>query len=176
MLSSLVKGWWAMNRRKPRSKGQGLVEYALILVLVAVVTIVILHFFGQGAQRIFGLVAGAIGTKVEADGLEIGYVQCVVDHPSHRTSLWVRGYTKFPLDKLVGSTDKGYDEIDIAVNTKDGTDPKGLGRPATGAGTFKYNPTLGNKPDASLCPKVAVIQSDTGAMAVWPVTEIADLN
>jgi Flp pilus assembly pilin Flp len=166
-----------MNRRKPRTKGQGLVEYALILVLVAVVTIVILHFFGHGAQRIFGIVAGTLGTKIESNGLEIGYAECVVDHSINKTTLWVRGYTKFDPTELVGSTEKAHGG-DIAQNNntfKPGTDPKGLGRPSTGAETFKYTPTLG-KADASLCARVVVIQSDNGAIAAWPVTKIAEIN
>ncbi|NDJ59799.1 MAG: Flp family type IVb pilin [Chloroflexi bacterium] len=37
----------------PREEGQGLVEYALILVLVAVVVIVMLGFLGGGIGNIF---------------------------------------------------------------------------------------------------------------------------
>lgn len=38
---------------QPREKGQGLVEYALILVLVAVVVIVILALLGPAIGNIF---------------------------------------------------------------------------------------------------------------------------
>ena len=37
----------------PKEKGQGLVEYALILVLVAVVVIVILTFLGPAIGGVF---------------------------------------------------------------------------------------------------------------------------
>jgi len=37
----------------PKEKGQGLVEYALILVLVAVVVIVILSFLGPAIGGVF---------------------------------------------------------------------------------------------------------------------------
>lgn len=161
-----------MNGRKRRAKGQGLVEYALILVLVAVVTIVILHFFGQGAQRIFGLVTGALGTKIEADGLEIGYAECTVSHSDNKTSLWVRGYTKFNPQELTGSTDKNYDGTIGQSDLSGGKDPKNLGRSSSGAGTFKYTATLGHTADESLCPKVVVIQSDSGALAAWPVEAV----
>ncbi len=42
------------------NKGQGLVEYALILVLVAVVVIAVLALLGPAISNIFGSVAGAI--------------------------------------------------------------------------------------------------------------------
>jgi pilus assembly protein Flp/PilA len=38
----------------PKEKGQGLVEYALILVLIAVVVIVVLRALGVKVQGIFG--------------------------------------------------------------------------------------------------------------------------
>lgn len=37
----------------PKEKGQGLVEYALILVLVAIIVIVILRILGQGVGNVF---------------------------------------------------------------------------------------------------------------------------
>ncbi len=44
----------------PKEKGQGLVEYALILVLVAVVVIVILAILGPTIGAIFSRITGAI--------------------------------------------------------------------------------------------------------------------
>ncbi len=44
----------------PREEGQGLVEYALILVLVAIVVIVILAILGPSIGNIFSNVVGAI--------------------------------------------------------------------------------------------------------------------
>ena len=40
----------------PRENGQGLVEYALILVLVAIVVIVILSALGSSVGNVFGRV------------------------------------------------------------------------------------------------------------------------
>lgn len=37
----------------PRQRGQGLIEYALILVLVAIVVIVVLATMGRGIQNAF---------------------------------------------------------------------------------------------------------------------------
>ena len=43
-------------------KGQGMVEYALILVLVSIVVIVILLTMGQQIQNVFSNVVAALGT------------------------------------------------------------------------------------------------------------------
>ncbi|MFQ6099713.1 MAG: pilus assembly protein [Anaerolineae bacterium] len=44
----------------PREEGQGLVEYALILVLVAIVVIVILAILGPSIGNIFSNIVNAI--------------------------------------------------------------------------------------------------------------------
>jgi pilus assembly protein Flp/PilA len=45
-----------------RRDGQGMVEYALILVLVSIVVIVILLTMGQQIANVFSNVVGALGT------------------------------------------------------------------------------------------------------------------
>jgi pilus assembly protein Flp/PilA len=44
----------------PREEGQGLVEYALILVLVAIVVIVVLRLLGPALGNIFSNIMNAI--------------------------------------------------------------------------------------------------------------------
>ena len=44
----------------PKEKGQGLVEYALILVLIAVVVIAILVFLGPIIGNVFSEIAGGL--------------------------------------------------------------------------------------------------------------------
>jgi pilus assembly protein Flp/PilA len=44
----------------PKEKGQGLVEYALILVLVAIVVIVILSLLGPAIGDVFSQIMDAI--------------------------------------------------------------------------------------------------------------------
>ena len=44
----------------PKEKGQGLVEYALILVLVAIVVIVVLAILGPQIANIFSQIAKAL--------------------------------------------------------------------------------------------------------------------
>ena len=44
----------------PREEGQGLVEYALILVLVAIVVIAILTIMGPAIGNIFSVIVAAL--------------------------------------------------------------------------------------------------------------------
>jgi len=47
----------------PKEKGQGLVEYALILVLVAIVVIVVLSLLGPAIGDIFSNILSNMGTS-----------------------------------------------------------------------------------------------------------------
>jgi pilus assembly protein Flp/PilA len=49
------------ERATRRQRGQGMVEYALILVLIAVVVIAILMILGNQVQNVFCNISGAIG-------------------------------------------------------------------------------------------------------------------
>jgi pilus assembly protein Flp/PilA len=44
----------------PKEKGQGMVEYALIIVLIAIVVIVILALVGTQISNIFSRIAAAL--------------------------------------------------------------------------------------------------------------------
>jgi pilus assembly protein Flp/PilA len=45
----------------PAERGQGMVEYALILVLIAVVVIVVLIVLGNQVQNVFCNISGGLG-------------------------------------------------------------------------------------------------------------------
>lgn len=45
----------------PREEGQGLVEYALILVLVAIVVIAILTLLGEQVSEVFSQIVEGLG-------------------------------------------------------------------------------------------------------------------
>jgi Flp pilus assembly pilin Flp len=60
--------------------GQSLVEYALLLLLVAVVVIGIVYGVGLAAQCIFGQISGTLGTRRDAQGqaqIVIEVAQCI---------------------------------------------------------------------------------------------------
>lgn len=46
----------------PKEKGQGLVEYALIIVLIAIIVLVILAILGTRISNIFSQIASALST------------------------------------------------------------------------------------------------------------------
>ena len=52
---------WVLERLRPR-EGQALVEYALILALVAIAAIVGLHFLGGAAQKTLNNVATTVNS------------------------------------------------------------------------------------------------------------------
>ena len=47
----------------PREEGQGLVEYALILVLIAIIVIVILGILGTQVSTIFSQISSGLTTS-----------------------------------------------------------------------------------------------------------------
>lgn len=51
----------SLSDAKVRQKGQGMVEYALILVLVSIVVIVILLTLGNQIANVFSNVVAALG-------------------------------------------------------------------------------------------------------------------
>jgi len=63
-----------------REEGQGLVEYALILVLVAVVVIVILSALGPAIGNIFSQVNAALGGDIAAVDDSSGCIQAYANH------------------------------------------------------------------------------------------------
>jgi len=54
----LLRWWVAVESR--RQTGQGLVEYALILVLISVVSIAIMTTLGQGVSSVFSRANAAL--------------------------------------------------------------------------------------------------------------------
>ncbi|HEY7926077.1 MAG: Flp family type IVb pilin [Candidatus Dormibacteria bacterium] len=52
----------ALVRATSEDDGQGMVEYALILVLIAVVVIVILTVVGQQVNNVFSNISSGLGT------------------------------------------------------------------------------------------------------------------
>ncbi|MBK8432099.1 MAG: Flp family type IVb pilin [Chloroflexi bacterium] len=53
-------GWWWWHNERRKERGQGLVEYALILVLVSIVVITMLSFLGTTLNEVFEDVTDAL--------------------------------------------------------------------------------------------------------------------
>jgi pilus assembly protein Flp/PilA len=56
----LVKGGKKTMLFSPKEKGQGMVEYALIIVLIAIVVIVVLSLLGTQISRVFSQISSAL--------------------------------------------------------------------------------------------------------------------
>jgi len=59
-----VRAYEALMRRLERQEGQALVEYALILALIAVVSIAILQSLGLNVKRVFTSVNSSLSSVV----------------------------------------------------------------------------------------------------------------
>ena len=149
------------------AKGQSLVEYAIILALVAIVAIVALYFLGLGVERLIGVIDGALGTHFDDKPssqhyIDISTAECDASVSQNKTGLWVvgdaAGFTD--LSQLTGSTN-------LAV----GTGLNGAQFPLQGSlQNFQYNPLLSpNSTDLSVCPSAVVIQAVDGTESVSPV-------
>jgi pilus assembly protein Flp/PilA len=57
----LERLYWRLRELFSREEGQGMVEYALILVLIAVVVIVVLIVLGNQVKNVFCNISGAMG-------------------------------------------------------------------------------------------------------------------
>jgi pilus assembly protein Flp/PilA len=55
-----LRAYLALKGRLERQEGQALVEYALILALIAIVSIVVLNLLGLNVSRIFNKVNTAL--------------------------------------------------------------------------------------------------------------------
>jgi pilus assembly protein Flp/PilA len=62
--SEILRAYAALQARLQREEGQALVEYALILALIAVVSILILQALGLNVSRVFNSVNTQLSTVV----------------------------------------------------------------------------------------------------------------
>jgi len=158
------------TRRVRAQRGQGLVEYALILSLVSVIVIIAAFALGLAIQRIYGIAAGAIGAKKDATKvIEITSALCIADSTLNKTGLFVTGFTTESYGNLVGSTNLAVGTGLNGVNSPVTMNPQ---VPATNAwgNSFAFNPLLSaTTADAKLCPVAATIQANDGQIAVAPV-------
>ncbi len=60
-IAEMLSLYWKLRSLTTRKEGQGMVEYALILVLVSIVVIVILLTMGNQIKNVFSNVVAALG-------------------------------------------------------------------------------------------------------------------
>ena len=59
-MEKIMFAWWNLQRALKSEKGQGMVEYGLILAVVAVVAIVSVKVVGTNLNTMFNTIAGSI--------------------------------------------------------------------------------------------------------------------
>ncbi len=153
-----------------------MVEYALVLVLVALGSIVILGLAGVGVQRLYGVVSGVMGARRQAgDGAISGQVinitgaSCYVYAPSGVFPSGYIGYflkveTNIPLDQL----NTAGTEQTLMLSVNNNPDQTTIVAPP-GTSHITFEGSVPNSADSSLCPRVAIVQSIQGSIAVRPV-------
>jgi Flp pilus assembly pilin Flp len=154
----------SLQRLRKHEQGQGLVEYALILALIAVATVAATFLLGQAVLRIYGMVGAAAGAKYNSVGeraIEIQVAQCIVKQGANITGLWVTGFTNENVANLTASTDQTAGVSGLA-SVVESMPPNG----------FRFDPIMAYSADESACPKSVVIQAADGAIAISPVTPV----
>jgi hypothetical protein len=175
-----------MNKQNIRrmQRGQGLPEYSLTLVLVALASIIALVLLGFAVQRLYAIVGGVSGASRNASAngnyIIIDQADCYIVGPNNPhyatydngnpppwystglTAIYVNGTTNVPLPDLQASTNRGF-ATDITENNH-------------AAGTFVYNPIIIDQhPDPGLCPAAVVIQSTKyNLTALRPMKKVVD--
>jgi Flp pilus assembly pilin Flp len=144
------------NLKVRAAKGQGLVEYALILSLVAVVVIVIIGLVGMASQRNFGVIGAVFGAKRETPGtLSFNYHPQCGYITGQGTGFYAEISTNIPITDLQVSTDTGFITALTPI-----------------AGGYKIQPILSPSEDLGVCPHGLVVQSSKaygGETIVYPV-------
>jgi Flp pilus assembly pilin Flp len=161
---------------KRAHKAQGLVEYALILVLVAVVVTAIAFMLGLAIHRVYGLVNGSLGGKVDANGtvqIRIDEARCIAKSSTNQTGMWVTGFASpgTPLTDFEVHTTK-------SANTAFDADSDGVVEQYSlvsngAAGSFKWNPMIKNTvATTGVCPSAIMIRlnNNPSVFAIAPVT------
>ena len=165
-------------RLRRAAKGQGLVEYATIIALVALVSIVILSAVGLATSRNYAVVASVVGGKKNPTGSVTGLtntisvetsspkVTCNIASP---TSGWCGAHTcgakgsTFVTLQLYASPDIQQQDIAYSVNSAY------IPSTTTGsAASFQATVPIANTADAAYCPNGIVVTAKK-AITIAPV-------
>jgi hypothetical protein len=151
--------------KRRAARGQGLVEYALTIALVGLVSIAALFSFGLLVQRTLGVLAGSMGGRVNdtsgAVTIEITRAECQVDYYFDWLGYWIEGNTNVDPASLT-----------LRTNFGDGVNRAGqlLLLEPNGPGRFKLERLETGVPvDPGNCPTGIAIQAPDGSLAVSPM-------
>jgi hypothetical protein len=181
---------WYLHR-KSRARGQGLVEYAIIIALVALASIVVLAFVSMAINRDFGILCGVFQCRRQHDDgktvlwFDTSFAGAPVcsfyprdaDSPgaSNQTMLYAPFYSSFPISQLSAADERGdalaISEVD---SVRLGTGAQENGKTYEGT-VNRYAVTImyGDGDLRAQCPKSIVVQTVPAAgniTIVAPVT------
>ncbi len=158
-----------MNKFKRLQRGQGLPEYALLMVLVAIAATIILGVVGLAASRLYGILGGSIGAK--NSGVIVGSDFIYFD-PSQLPrcgaysgtiqlygQLWVN--PNLPVSEIQISTDQSF-----AISLNPNSTPN----------LYNIQQTISTATNNSACPHSIVVQTSKaygGRTLFFPI-EIRD--
>ncbi len=158
-------------QKRQLQRGQGLAEYAIVILLVAIVAVLVLGLLGLAVTRVYGLIGGALGSKKEAD-THIYFdpdqlPRCGIygGHTILYGQLYVIGISSNPAEvrsAVTVSTDTTF-TIDLNENNPS-------------IGLWNIQKDFGAVSDDGLCPRSIVVQTSKeygGETLFYPV-EIRD--
>ncbi|HRE49254.1 MAG TPA: hypothetical protein PLD47_16125 [Aggregatilineales bacterium] len=146
-------------RIRRQVKGQGMAEYALTLALVSLGAIVVLALVGAAVQRVFGVVVGGLGSRVETNASQIIFDPGQLPRCGYFGSdmvFYMKGFTNAAVSDLAVS-------FDIPLSGTISED---------GPGVFSVMITVAaDTKDFAVCPHSVVVQSspDGNALMASPV-------
>jgi len=163
------------RRLKYAQKGQSLVEYALALVLVSLVSIIVLGLIGSATSRNVGVVTGTLGGKKNASGSPGAgtkntiYITAntVICHIVTTGNIGTYVYATFETSTDIALTDIAYSLGNVIVNAT----PSNIGGNTGGTNPYTATALKSATADALLCPKSIVITGKNG-LAIMPVVSI----
>jgi|SRR5579859_4047422 len=157
-----------MKRKRNSARGQGLVEYALLIVLVAFLALGVLAVLALAINRGYGLVGGALGVRKDVQTVHNNIYfddnppQCGMTGSvaSHSLMLYMQFFSDIDIPYLTATTE--YSDITQDIMTNSG---------GSGIGNLKISYSI---PAGMQCPRSVVIQSDPAhgsRTVVWNVLQ-----
>jgi Flp pilus assembly pilin Flp len=150
-------------------RGQGLVEYGVVIILIALGVILAAAAIGTVGKRLYGIIAGATGAKKNATSvIEIQDATCYVELNHPETGVVIHGLTNADPTKFKVTFSN---HTDGQYTLTDGLHQLSA-HPDTLPGTFIINPFMSDTVSGrQFCPVSVVIEAPDGSIAISPVVE-----
>lgn len=156
-----------MKKLRKLEHGQGLVDYALIIALVALIAIVGLGLIALAASHGYGIVGGVLGVRKDVQST-VNNIYFDTNPPQCGTwnggrQLYMQFFSDVPIPDLSATTEDSSMTLAISTN--------GNATPGSGTGNLLISYPL---QAGQSCPHAVVIQSDPAhgsKTVVWNVLQ-----